>query len=583
MRFSWKELSPKSFEELCFHLLDVLEFTNIKWYGRTGKDQGRDILAQRLVELAPGVKKATQWIVECKRYVARPPAIHDLENHISWAKYHKPDFLLLIVTNVLTAPTKDWLSGIEKGLSFRIVVWEKPDVEKLLLAHEDTLRPFLPLTFFGEIKSTIVPHDLNISLVNQHVDTFESIFDLLESDFKRRQHGVEIIYLIDFSELHGMLYPRVSCSEDLTETGYVKYMFENKLADESYVLPPAAAWEWLRYLEETSRRAYKFSKFQQLLEIPSFKRFCEILQSPTSDPDALSARLRDAYSEMGGLVQILRLVDSDIVQQDIRHSTHLLEDMISKSTILPLDATVEDCRVYSMNREIYDFVLDYLRLTRLDRDANNKVDALNMALAYTLTDNLYKSNQQFYTIVTHSKGPLQVYKEIRWKGDPLGSGILVREPQYVATKLLCFERFANERKRTSFIEKGANLMNAIKTNMMLFEYPREMALLFAKEKRLPPKQTIQSFTEFIEIYEKYYQEIFPFTREVLEVNSKMISSMQREETTRIKKLAEVLSDAETYENRMAKAHDLLEKNLHETRRLLKRFIDDIYRDFLPSD
>jgi hypothetical protein len=45
MKITWSQLTPTEFEKLCSLILEANDFTDIKWYGKSGGDKGRDLTA----------------------------------------------------------------------------------------------------------------------------------------------------------------------------------------------------------------------------------------------------------------------------------------------------------------------------------------------------------------------------------------------------------------------------------------------------------------------------------------------------------------------------------------------------------
>jgi hypothetical protein len=147
-RFSLDHLTETQFEEFCYDLLAELGFTNMSWRKGTGlssspSDRGRDIECQLIREDVDGDTILETWFVECKHYKqgVPPDAIHGA---LSWATSERPDKLLIIASNFLSNPTKDYLTDYQRNNrpSFKIKCWERPCLEKLSLEKLDLLRKY---------------------------------------------------------------------------------------------------------------------------------------------------------------------------------------------------------------------------------------------------------------------------------------------------------------------------------------------------------------------------------------------------------------------------------------------------------
>ncbi|MFL5662815.1 MAG: restriction endonuclease [Ktedonobacteraceae bacterium] len=117
--FSLDHLTETQFEEFCYDLLAELGFTNMSWRKGTGlssspSDRGRDIECQLVREDVDGDTILETRYVECKHYKqgVPPDAIHGA---LSWATSERPDKLLIIASNFLSNPTKDFLSDYQRN------------------------------------------------------------------------------------------------------------------------------------------------------------------------------------------------------------------------------------------------------------------------------------------------------------------------------------------------------------------------------------------------------------------------------------------------------------------------------------
>jgi len=145
MRLSvdWKEIRSRDFEEVCYHLLEILGFKNLEWLGHGGADKGRDIVASKMESPYPGFEIQRKWVIQCKRYIEKKLSVTALKDSMTWCETHNPDCLLFITTNVLSANTRDWLNETKGKYPFDVFVWERPYLETQMFAHLDGLTPFL--------------------------------------------------------------------------------------------------------------------------------------------------------------------------------------------------------------------------------------------------------------------------------------------------------------------------------------------------------------------------------------------------------------------------------------------------------
>jgi predicted helicase len=135
MKISWSQITPKEFEQLCYLILEANEFTDIQWYGESGGDKGRDIVAKETEAPLLSNKRDAKWVVQCKRYVSKPPKKEDINSFLISAREHRPNYVLIMITNTLSSNTKDWLESVRQDYSFEIFYWEEQALEREIANH----------------------------------------------------------------------------------------------------------------------------------------------------------------------------------------------------------------------------------------------------------------------------------------------------------------------------------------------------------------------------------------------------------------------------------------------------------------
>ena len=142
-------LDETEFEEFCFSLLGELGFVNVDWRKGTGlrsspADRGRDIEADLERTDVDGARHVERWFVDPKHYErgVPPEAVQGL---LAWAQAERPHVVLVIASNFLSNPTKDYLRGYEHNNRppFRIKHWEQPQLERLTAEKGDFLARYL--------------------------------------------------------------------------------------------------------------------------------------------------------------------------------------------------------------------------------------------------------------------------------------------------------------------------------------------------------------------------------------------------------------------------------------------------------
>jgi len=141
-KYDWDSISDQDFEELCYDILIKEGFTNLEWVGRSGKDRGRDIKCNKIKHPLTNITSLENYLVQCKKYVARPPTIQEINETLTWADYHKPDVLLFMISHTITSQTRDWLEKISKDKFYEIIRYEEKYFDTFFRNNEDVYNDY---------------------------------------------------------------------------------------------------------------------------------------------------------------------------------------------------------------------------------------------------------------------------------------------------------------------------------------------------------------------------------------------------------------------------------------------------------
>ena len=140
----WDNLSPERFEEFCYRLLELNNFKNLSWHGKSGCDKGRDIIATKIERPLQEVELLKRWVVQCKHYKKASITKSAVSEWLAACREHKPDHVLLIVSRSLSARMKDWLKSIRSDYGFDIHIWEETNLQTQYGQHGSKLRKLFP-------------------------------------------------------------------------------------------------------------------------------------------------------------------------------------------------------------------------------------------------------------------------------------------------------------------------------------------------------------------------------------------------------------------------------------------------------
>jgi hypothetical protein len=157
-QLDFSEISPVDFENLAFHLLDEMGFSNLIWRkggeGNSATDGGRDLEATFWTVL-PAVSKEEKYWFEVKYRKNQLERSQVQGTVLNAAGNNLKDNVVIITNKTISNPTLDWIKDFQGSHKTPSVsVWQGHDLELLLRKNPRTLAKFLPssLAFTGRCK-----------------------------------------------------------------------------------------------------------------------------------------------------------------------------------------------------------------------------------------------------------------------------------------------------------------------------------------------------------------------------------------------------------------------------------------------
>jgi hypothetical protein len=218
-QFSLDHLTDVEFEQFCHDLLREVGFVNIDWRKGTGlsaspADSGRDIECEYERSDPDGSKHLEKWFVECKHHL-KGVSPDRIQSVLAWAGAGRPNVVLIIASNFLSNSTKNYIEQYKSGNRppYRIVCWERPQLEKLASGRTGLLRRY---RIEDEMPFLSILHPAHLNYIREApVNTLAFFFGTLEGlDPEKRDQVLGLQY-------HQILRPRyrrsVSGKETLAE------------------------------------------------------------------------------------------------------------------------------------------------------------------------------------------------------------------------------------------------------------------------------------------------------------------------------------------------------------------------------
>lgn len=424
--------------------------------------------------------------------------------------------------------------------------------------------------------------NVNSAYFMQNVENFQRLYRFVEADTKRELEGIDTHFIIDFSEVHDFLHP----DEDYVypSIGWVIYMFSEKSREDNYVFPPPAAWEMLHHLERTAQEAKKYSDFRTLTEDSRMKRFLNVIKNPSQTPELAYQELVEAYKGMKELSGLVILSDRELVKRLFHDAINRFKDLVAQGTLVPLSSILDDPYKYSVDSDVYMKVLEYLMWRRFQDSEKNVVDAMNMGLTYRLTNSLYKSDNQFFVLVTHSKRPLEIFYDVKWTDDPEGVETLVREPLFMTARTLLEKEIPDLNRRIDYVTRGKDVTSYLWENRDLLDYSKRFTQAFELDGERIIKEELTPIAKLLSQIKWFEKDYAPQIQRILNINVERIKQLNKIiAINQAKKIEELLQDQKEYTERMIEAHDSIVESVKETYSVLRNFVNVRYKHLLTPD
>jgi hypothetical protein len=196
-KLSFDNLTPTQFEEFCYDLLGEIGLVNLNWRKGTGyetspSDSGRDIECEFFTKV--GKKQySDKWFVECKHH-KQGISVSEISGFSSWLIAEKPNKGLIIASNYLSNPCRDWIEKFNNtNKPLKIEYWELKDLENFAKSYPSLLRKY---KLSDGLDFVEIMHPLHLQYISEiGVNTLDYFFAVIEElDAFKRNKILENIY-----------------------------------------------------------------------------------------------------------------------------------------------------------------------------------------------------------------------------------------------------------------------------------------------------------------------------------------------------------------------------------------------------
>ena len=139
---AWEKLSPEQFESLVFALLNREGYMNGEWYGRP-KEYVQDIVCYRFTIDGPP-ELFQKYVAMCK-HDKESLTKYRLNKDLEQIRKHSPYCVIVAAILEVSDYKKKVIKDLEKNdeNTFQILLWEKPELLKMVEEHQDLRWHFL--------------------------------------------------------------------------------------------------------------------------------------------------------------------------------------------------------------------------------------------------------------------------------------------------------------------------------------------------------------------------------------------------------------------------------------------------------
>lgn len=186
----FSDISPKSFENLCYDLLIKYNFSNLTWR-KGGADNGRDIEGINIFRNAIK-QKETKWFFECKHYTSGGVPPNDLTSKIAWADAEQPDFLVFFISSYLTNNARTWIDKISLQKPYEIIVIEGDELKNRIVKFSELVENYFSINRYLKLFKDIENYRIKFNIR----PSFEFLKEIVENIEIKKLEIKEIGFLV---------------------------------------------------------------------------------------------------------------------------------------------------------------------------------------------------------------------------------------------------------------------------------------------------------------------------------------------------------------------------------------------------
>jgi len=477
-----------------------------------------------------------------------------------WSEYGRPRIMLYFNTAPFSPLSTDEAELVAKVLAFKertrdkgALYWEyngpeeferfvRQHLTKEILSWADYKKPVSPPMIIR------LPFQFYQVLFNE-LDMYVIQFEQLQRDYARELRGEQLVFAVDFSELHNYMYPY---SPDSPRSSLNQYVF-NQL-ETPFTLMPGAVGELLTDLE----RALPSSDVPEQDPLRAYEdvaRFINEFPIVMNDEERIielygqaETQLKNAWGEL-----------FEVVLQGVHHSAfYAVKSLMDQGKLSPIWGIQEITHFPPEVRQRAQWVRGRLNAWRPWKVRNNQVDTIDFTVTWLLNGRERGNRRRYLSIYTQSGAFINACtarRELLWEDD-----YLVRGSQYLKFRTRLQEMFPSTKQRQEFVVEWAARCKQLQ---------REITNLIGLEKELPELKD----PRLLNIYMQFDEEC----RKPLEFTGEVGERERLAVRERAGKLFALLKESGEFRGRTGDAYEILKTYLRDLQERLALFAPDKVR------
>ena len=364
------------------------------------------------------------------------------------------------------------------------------------------------------------------------ISKYWRMFELAEKHYQEKIDTYDLphVFSITFSNFNAYLNPEKANDDELDNLGCIFYMFNFKSTTHRYLISPSTTWRLFSNIFKEHPTCSATIKDERI------KNFCNCIDE-TSEVNF--DKLLKCYYDVGGLQGMIDIAVECKLDSKLERSLLIIQKMLKDRVIEPIERFVDHKKTpIRIDENRYKEALENLTLYRPNELLNNKLIALNLALACYLTGQkiettFFDENDKLYTIcpthyraVANSRQAIEALRRLKGSDNSYVSCC----PQFLSMLILIKNRLAKElginafEERIVYLAERRKCLERLRNKCFDMQFPQRFTMPEQCKSTKLLKKNLLSTHNYLRDLIKFGEQILPTIIEhVLEINTGNLS------------------------------------------------------------